>query len=68
MLHKLISKYSIYAITFSSLYLLQRFFFIDILGIHRILIFHSVYVHEIIFIITSLLITKICFRVEMNPD
>ena len=68
MLHKLVSKYSVYAVVFSSLYLLQKFVFIDIMGIHRILICHRVYAHEIVFVVTSLLITKICFRVELNPD
>ncbi|MFI5359606.1 MAG: hypothetical protein GX336_01135 [Halanaerobiaceae bacterium] len=57
-----ISKYSIYAGIFSILFLLQKYT-IGLIPVFRDLtIFNKLYLHEIIFIITSLIITVRYFK------
>lgn len=64
MIRKIIRKYNVYILIFSVLYLFQRFVFLDVLGLNKILVFKYFYLHEFVLIATSFLITKICFKIE----
>lgn len=59
-----ISKFSIYAFLFCLFYLIQRFVIISLLDFPRILCWNTIYLHEIIFMVTSFVIVKTCFRID----
>lgn len=58
------SKYSIYIFLFSIAYLLQRLVFISLLHMPRIIFAGKIYLHEILFLITSFIFVKKSFMIE----
>ncbi len=59
-----ISKYSIYILLFSIVYLLQRLVFISLLHMPRIIFAGKIYLHEILFLITSFIFVRKSFTIE----
>ena len=59
-----ISKYSIYILLFSIVYLLQRLVFISLLHMPRIIFAVKIYLHEILFLITSFIFVRKSFTIE----
>ena len=53
-----ISKYSIYILLFFVAYLLQRLVFISLLHMPRIIFAGKIYLHEVLFLITSFIFLK----------
>ncbi|RHO68890.1 hypothetical protein DW085_02745 [Clostridium sp. AF50-3] len=59
-----ISKYSIYILLFFVAYLLQRLVFISLLHMPRIIFAGKIYLHEVLFLITSFIFVKKSFKIE----
>ena len=59
-----ISKYSIYILLFFVAYLLQRLVFISLLHMPRIIFAGKIYLHEVLFLITSFILVKKSFKIE----
>ena len=59
-----ISKYSIYILLFSIVYLLQRLVFISLLHMPRLIFAGKIYLHEILFLITSFIFVRKSFTIE----
>lgn len=59
-----VSKYSIYTFLFCSVYLLQRFFFVSFLNIPLIMLSKRIYLHEVVFLITSFIFVKKSFKID----
>lgn len=59
-----ISKFSIYIFLFCFFYLIQRFVAITLIKFPRILCWNTIYLHEILFTITSVTIVKTCFHID----
>lgn len=59
-----ISKYSIYILLFSIAYLLQRLVFISLLHVTKIMFAGKIYLHEILFLITSFIFVKKSFIIQ----
>lgn len=59
-----ISKYSIYILLFSIVYLLQRLVFISLLHMPRIIFAGKIYLHEILFLIISFIFVRKSFTIE----
>ena len=59
-----ISKYSIYILLFSIAYLLQRLDFISLLHMPINIFVGKIYLHEILFLITSFIFVKKSFTIE----
>lgn len=59
-----ISKYSVYILLFCFSYLIQRTLFISLLKLPRILCWDTIYLHEIVFVVTSFIFVKNCFRID----
>nr|DAV29284.1 MAG TPA: hypothetical protein [Bacteriophage sp.] len=58
-----ISKYSIYVLLFSLSYLMQRFFFLSLLHMPRIIFGGKIYLHEVLFLLTSFMFVKKSFKI-----
>ena len=59
-----ISKYSIYILLFFVAYLLQRLVFISLLHMPRIIFAGKIYLHEVLFLITSFIFVKKSLKIE----
>lgn len=60
----LISKYSIYMFLFSALFLLERFILLQFFNIKSVILFHKVYLYELILTILNVVILFKCIRIS----